>query len=554
MLPVLATLAAANDVLDEAYAVSLNASNAFGAIEGMYIADSDFKFDQNVHEYKVKVDSCCDYIELLFRVNSWTRARYATEKSDVAQNERSGGSEGATSLIDRIGASVWALFGKQTSHEGDEGMSVPQVDENASKEEDVAPPVKDMGAVVGGTDDLDEVEVRIAINGQQIDPADDGYVMIPIRCGTTSNFSVEVTSLREYQPAQTAHYFLAVEVPGGGKNYLEALEITRSDGAQARVYPALSKAYRSYTVTGSHLQGDQFTIYAECRYGLPSIDGQEAASNVATIELKDEHVNRYVKITCGEVHKDEGDEVVEETVHTVTFATFAGEGVPPPITILPLFDSKKCEAMADTPDGNGLIVCADSTHRFSPLIVETDPNYTYVIPTSYVVDGYVKEVHEHDEEFIRVRTGVVTPVFDMSEGIVIHGMSDHEFKTFVVTSRAAGKRATDMQQTIVAALIVVAYWASILTTVLPHIVRVQFGVIFETVPVTGEPLLYLAQVICAGADEKTSKICSRFIMLPSKRYSTKSPLQMLFQFYVSGPECETLICRRGASRFYYCCC
>ncbi|GBE60254.1 aBC transporter [Babesia ovata] len=533
LLAALAILLSGDGMLGETYKISSNQSNAFDVIEGMYIADSDFKFDQNIHEYKIKVESCCDHLEMLFRVKPWMKVGRVTKSGDVVQNQGSGGSEGSTSLVDKLSKLWGTLFGKKANHEGDERTSVRDTGANAPAEDETAESVKDNDVVVDETNDLDEVEVRIAINGIQIDPGDEGYAMMPIRCGITSKFSIEITSIREHQPSQTAQYLLAVEVPGGEKNYLEALEITRSDGMPAQIYPALSKAYRSYTVTGRHLKGETFKFYAECRYGLPSIDDLTTPDNVVNVELKEENVNRYVKIRCGEVHKQESDEIVEETTYTVTFATYAGEGIPPPVRVMPLFDSTKCQIMEDMSDGNGLIVCSELTHRFSPLVVETDPNYTYLIPTSYVVDGYVKEVHEYDKEFIRVRPGVVTPVFDMSEGIVIHGISDDEFKTFVVTSRTAVKPIAEMQHSIVAALIVVAYWASVMTTLLPHIVRVQFGVIFETVPVTGEPLLYLAQVICAGADEKTSKICSRFIMLPSKRYNTESPVQMLFHFYVS---------------------
>lgn len=56
---------------------------------------------------------------------------------------------------------------------------------------------------------------------------------------------------------------------------------------------------------------------------------------------------------------------------------------------------------------------------------------------------------------------------------------------------------------------------------------------FDHVPKIGEPMMYLVQIICAYADERISKVCEHFTMLPNVSNNEIDYIQLSAKFYVS---------------------
>ncbi|GFE54261.1 peptidylprolyl isomerase, putative [Babesia ovis] len=335
-------------------------------IEGIYITDVKFHFDHNVHKYEVNTEKCMDKIELLVEIPSW----------------KNGDIEGQYEFHGNIDAdSVGKMPYK--SEDDSTGM-LPYGTDNLSDGEkrnaNIGMKYRDVeGNMKRGC--LKEVEVKI--NGQVLDPQEEGYVNMPLHCGHRHEFSIDIMLGKENK----TRYVIVIEVPNDGEeNTIEILEISRADRI-VMINPMISRVYRRYTVCGNYLPGDIVTIYAECRYGIPSINGDEA--NTVTLQIDDTILLSNLEITCNKFV--EGNRAVNKTLYILKFPTELANYIPPPRLML-VTESKPCQLSGE---GNteSVIICPASAKRFGPLLVETDPKYLYLIHRSYVVDDYIEEIH-----------------------------------------------------------------------------------------------------------------------------------------------------------------
>ncbi|GIX62644.1 ABC transporter [Babesia caballi] len=498
------------------------------AVLGVFIDDVNFTFAPNMHQYNIKRESCTDHLEIFFHIPSWSERGPSTEVADSLRDlQVVDETEFINSLlhkIKRVGSALLAkVFGKERMILHRDGNS-----ENHSGitygENTTSNNARPFELATMRPDGLREVS--ITVNGQQVDPRDGGYMRIPARCGTTNELKIDVNVARAKGQSRRVQYLLAVEVPENGEeNFIETLKVYNMGHNEIAIHPGLSRVYRSHTVTGYDEQDVSFTVYAECRYGLPSSDW-EHQNNTITVSLKNGAPYTLVHITCDAVERGRGGKPVGKTTYTVRFPTSTSKSVPHPKAVIILKESMPCDISQETTDGAVLIGCPATSHRFSPLLIEIDPEHLYVIPSKYIVDGYIPELHEYK------KNGVITPVFDLSRELIIYGKSGDRIKTFIVTTHTSTQMATRIYQFTIETFIVIAYVISTVTKLLPFIIQRHSEVVFDSVPVTGEPLVHLAQMICSDASTTTSKVCQRFFMLPDMTTPTSAASEMLLQFYV----------------------
>ncbi|KAK1443305.1 hypothetical protein BgAZ_201810 [Babesia gibsoni] len=372
----------------------------------------------------------------------------------------------------------------------------------------------------------DETPIRVAIfiNGNKVDNNDGGYTKLTLYCGMTNDLEIDVTLEGEDHEVVNTCYIIHIDVPyKGGINTIEVLEVTKSDGTSVYIKPTLSMAYTTHTALIGTEDNPKFNVYVECKEGLPTI-GDVSPGNSATLTVKPKSLRTELLIKCGEI-KDDSDEVIlRETVYTVMLERSSDKDVPDPRSVISLMDDTKYTSLTKYATGRS---------EYSPLIVETDPDYVYVMPVKYVVDGNVKEIHSYNEDYVTIKNENLTPVVNTTEDITIYGIKGNQVRKFVLPGlpQCLSGKAYGI---VISILIINAYVITLVTTLLPQIIKAYKGILFDRIPVLSEPLMYLVQNICSYGDNSTKKLCQGIVMLPNMGDNGIHVVESLTRFYIQG--------------------
>ncbi|KAK1936105.1 hypothetical protein X943_001447 [Babesia divergens] len=502
-------------------------NGVIGALQGIYIADVDFEFNEGISEYTLKTDECIRHLEIFFQVPMWMKPETMDYNGVVKEPE--------DCFVDRrIKPIVGELH--TTGPMPQLGNVTEHYDYNDVHKADVT----NHGAIgcIGKTPtsddkiqgDLKRAKVGISVNGQTVDDRDAGYVKLPVHCGMKNTVNIDVR-VSDTNNDKLIQYKLDIQVPPkGAKNFLATLEVLGRDGTLEKLEPTLSLAFRTHIVVIKHKEDVTFGVYAECQHGMPTIDDVPGCEANVTLKHNTRKIELVVK--CEAFTPTNGKYVVEATIYTLRLERLTADGVPPPRKVISIMETNQCDITLNGENNATNITCIKRSRNFSPLIIETDSDYLYVMQAKHAVDGQVEEIHPLKEDYIQIRNETITPVLDLNSDILIHGFGRNKVETFVISNKSE-ETSGALYHSILAALIIDAYLCALVTHLLPGIIRGHMGVMFDHVPKIGEPMMYLVQIICAYADERISKVCEHFTMLPNVSNSETDYIQLLGKFYVS---------------------
>eukprot|EP00371_Babesia_bovis_P002368 XP_001611015.1 hypothetical protein [Babesia bovis T2Bo] len=353
------------------------------AISGIYITDVIFHFNNDIHRYEIKTEKCSEHIELYFDVPLWKE----TFQPDINSNDipksvnnvtsriKGKGNEKTNSVMDQINE-VLITSPKNRANSGTINYVNPAdlIRFNSDKPSNSQP----------------FSTVNVIINGENLDPEDGGYILVPVHCGNKHELMIDIEYTQELIISK-ARYNIVLDVPiFGNNNILKVLSISKS-GIIYTYQPSLSRFHNLYVVSGYHSPGDIINIYVECKYGMPIYNGKEL--NQLSIILDESILLSHIEIVCDDVVQND-IKVVDKHLYTLKFQKELQEEIKPPTNVMVVHDSLNCKKYKE--GGDCVISCPFVKKRFGPLIIDTDPTYRYFIHRLNIIEGYVSELHGHN--------------------------------------------------------------------------------------------------------------------------------------------------------------